>query len=74
MAATHHDRLDTLLSVLEFTDAPCGSLNLRTGQAEYCGFNCPTLKQRMLTDGDDPGRPLNGGDGLKYVPFDPASV
>jgi hypothetical protein len=58
MALADHDRLDKKLTVEQYTDAPCGSLNLQTSQAEYCGFDCPTLKARM-TAGDDPGKPIN---------------
>ena len=58
MALDQHDRLDKKLNVEQYTDAPCGSLNLQTGQAEYCGFDCPTLKARMVA-GEDAGKPVN---------------
>lgn len=58
MALDQHDRLDLRLHTEAFTGATCGFLNLRTGQAEYCGYDCPTLKTRMLA-GEDPGVPTN---------------
>lgn len=54
----NHDRLDKQLHAEHYTDTPCGSLNLKTMQAEYCGFDCPRLKARM-TSGDDPAKPVN---------------
>lgn len=58
MSLEHHDRLDKMLSVLAYTDQPCGSLNREKGVAEYCGYSCPTLRKRMDA-GDDPDQPIN---------------
>lgn len=38
-----HDRLDLKLTSEEYTDAKCGSFNLKTKKPEYCDFDCPTL-------------------------------
>ncbi len=50
MAIANHDRLDCLLTTKEYTDAPCGSLNLKTGEAHYCSHGCPTLKARIVAN------------------------
>ena len=42
-ASPFHNRLDLKLNVFEYTDAPCGSLNAKTGEPEYCTFSCPVL-------------------------------
>ena len=52
MAIANHDRLDQILDVEAYTDAPCGSLNLKKGEAEYCSHGCPTLKKRIMADED----------------------
>lgn len=71
MALDQHDRLDKRLLTEAFTGATCGFLNLTTGQAEYCGYDCPTLKARM-TAGDDPATPLNDwyGPPKDLAPYD----
>jgi hypothetical protein len=38
-----HNRLDLMLSTAEYTDAACGSLNMRTAEPAYCGADCPVL-------------------------------
>jgi hypothetical protein len=53
-----HDRLDLKLSSEEFTAAACGSRNARTGKAEYCGYQCPTLKVR-IDAGENPDEPVD---------------
>jgi hypothetical protein len=50
MAITDHNRLDCILTSKQYTDAPCGSLNLQTREAAYCSHGCPTLKARILAD------------------------
>lgn len=49
MQSLFHDRLDLKLNTLQYTEATCGSLNLQTGSAEYCDFECPTLKANLPT-------------------------
>lgn len=39
-----HNRLDLKLTSEQYTAPNCGSLNLETGEPEYCNFNCPVLK------------------------------
>lgn len=58
MALADHDRLDKKLDTRHYTHFSCGSLNVLTGQAEYCGYDCPTLKARMAS-GEDPGIAMN---------------
>lgn len=57
MAQDTHNRLDLKLKSWQYVDAPCGSINLDTGQAEYCTFTCPTLIARMKA-GEDVTAPL----------------
>ncbi len=78
MSLTNHDRLDKILPTLHYTGTACGSLNLSTGQAEYCGYDCPTLRHRMM-NGDDPGVHLNrwpteNGDPEEAITFDPGII
>ena len=74
MSLAHHDRLDVKLHTLQHTRPECGSLNLWTGQAEYCGYDCPTLKARMQA-GEDPGVPTNPTEVYPSPePFDPTKV
>lgn len=72
MALADHDRLDKKLDTVHYTDARCGSLNLKTGQAEYCGYDCPALRARMDA-GEDPGTPVNHSETV-YKEFDPATI
>ena len=58
MSIEHHDRLDLKLTTKEYTDAPCGSLNKLTHEAEYCSHGCPTLKARILA-GEATETPIN---------------
>jgi len=46
--AQFHDRLDKKLGAEHYTDAPCGSLHLGTGQPAYCCAQCPTLRLHIL--------------------------
>lgn len=45
----YHDRLDLKMKSVEYSDKPCGSINVATGKPEFCDFECPTLhgKQPM---------------------------
>lgn len=47
MPHPHHDRLDLKLQSRDYMNFPCGSMNLGTSLAEYCGYDCPTLVARM---------------------------
>jgi len=77
MGLDQHDRLDKKMHVRQYTDAACGSMNLETRQAEYCGYDCPTLKARMMA-GEDPGVAVNPVDSILFeknlIPFDPSTV
>lgn len=58
--------------------AACGSMNVETKRADYCGFDCPTLVERMQK-GEDvtvPIAPIEPADeaGLKAVAEVPAGV
>lgn len=69
-----HNRLDLKLITNEFSGAECGSANLRTREAEYCGYACPTLKARM-EKGEDPSVPTNSdseASTLEYQTYNPA--
>lgn len=43
-----HDRLDRKFGTEHYTDAPCGSIHLGTGQPAYCCAQCPTLRAHIL--------------------------
>ena len=58
MAIADHDRLDSILTTRQYTDAPCGSLNKETHEAAYCSTGCPTLKARILA-GEATETPIN---------------
>jgi hypothetical protein len=42
----HHNHLSQKLTVHEYTDEPCGSINAKTGKPEYCDFDCPVLHKQ----------------------------
>ena len=47
-----HDRLDLKQSSSEYSDVQCGSINQVTQKPDYCCFNCPTLKEKILKGED----------------------
>lgn len=53
----YHNRLDMKLHSDDYSCPLCGSLNPRTKQAEYCSFDCPTLRSRM-SRGEDVTKPV----------------
>ncbi len=52
-----HDRLDLKQHSEEFSDPRCGTVNKLTKKPDFCSFDCPLLKEIILS-GKSPSDPI----------------